>query len=74
MVNTGKLSLHESVQVSKTAIFFKELRELSVNFETITILSKGLIIIGNNLLSHQALHIWDHGLNFLTATSNGYNP
>ena len=40
-------------------------------FETITILSKGLIIIKNNLHSH---HIWDLWLNYPTVAFNGYDP
>ena len=42
--------------------------------ETITILSKGLNVIQNNLHSHQVLHIWGSGLNDLTASFNGYDP
>ena len=42
--------------------------------ETITILSKGLNVIQNNLRSHQMLHIWGLGLNYLTASFNGYDP
>ena len=42
--------------------------------ETITILSKRLNIIQNNLHSHQLLHIWGIGLNDLTAACNGYDP
>ena len=42
--------------------------------ETITILSKGLNVIQNNLHSHQVLHIWGLGLNYLTASFNGYDP
>ena len=42
--------------------------------ETITILSKGLNVIQNNLHSHQVLHIWGLGLNYLTASFNGYHP
>ena len=42
--------------------------------ETITIFSKRLNIIQNNLHSHQVLHIWVLGLNYLTAVFNGYYP
>ena len=42
--------------------------------ETITILSKGLNAIQNNLYSHQVLRIWGLGLNYLTAIFNGYDP
>ena len=42
--------------------------------ETITIMSKGVDIIQSNLHSHQALHIWGLGLNYLTASFNGYDP
>ena len=42
--------------------------------ETIAILSKGLIVIQNNLQSHQVLHIWGLGLNYFTASFNGYDP
>ena len=42
--------------------------------ETITILSKGLNIIQNNLYSHQVLHIWKLWLNYLTAAFHGYDP
>ena len=38
------------------------------------ILSKGLNVIQNNLHSYQVLHIWDLGLNYLTASFNGYDP
>ena len=40
----------------------------------ITILSKGLNVIQNNLHSHQVLYIWGLGLNYLTASFNGYDP
>ena len=43
-------------------------------FETITILSKGLHIIQNNLHSHQAQHIWDLWLNYPIVAFNGYDP
>ena len=42
--------------------------------ETVTILSKGLNVIQNNLHSHQVLHIWGLGLNYLTAFFNDYDP
>ena len=42
-------------------------------FETLAILSKGLNIIQINLHSHLVLHIWDLGLNYLTAAFNGYD-
>ena len=42
--------------------------------ETITILSKGLNVIQNNLHSRQVLHIWGLGLNYLTPFFNGYDP
>ena len=42
--------------------------------ETNVILSKRLNIIQNNLHSPQVLHIWDLGLNYLTAAFNGYDP
>ena len=42
--------------------------------ETITILSKGLNVIQNNLHSDQVLHIWGLGLNYLTASFNGHDP
>ena len=41
--------------------------------ETITILSKGLNVIQNNLHSHQVLHIRGLGLNYLTVSFNGYD-
>ena len=41
--------------------------------ETITIFSKGLNVIQNNLHSHQVLYIWGLGLNYLTDSFNGYN-
>ena len=41
--------------------------------ETITILSKGLNVIQNNLHSHQVLHIWGLGQN-LNTSLNGYDP
>ena len=43
-------------------------------FETITILSKGLHIIQNNLHSHQAQPIWDLWLNYPTVAFNDYDP
>ena len=42
--------------------------------ETIAIFSNRLNIIRNNLHSHQVPHIWDLGLNYLTAVFNGYDP
>ena len=41
--------------------------------ETIAIFSKRLNIIQNNLHSHQVLHIWVLGLNYLTAVFDGYD-
>ena len=41
--------------------------------ETITIFSKGLNVIQNDLHSHQVLHIWGLGLNYLTVSFNGYD-
>ena len=42
--------------------------------ETITFLSIGLNLIQNNFQSHQVQHIWGLGLNYLTASVNGYDP
>ena len=42
--------------------------------ETITVLSKGLNVIQNNPHSHRVLHVWGLGLNYLTASFNGYDP
>ena len=42
--------------------------------ETIASLSKRLNIIQDNLHNQQVLHIWDLGLNYLTAASYGYDP
>ena len=40
--------------------------------ETITILSKGLNVIQTNIYSHDVLHIWGLGLNYLAASFNAY--
>ena len=42
--------------------------------ETITVLSKGMNVIQNNLHSYQVLHIWGLGLNYLTVSFDGYDP
>ena len=54
-----------------TALTYEACSEI---IETITILSKRLNIIQNSLHSHQVLHIWSIGLNYLTAAFNGYDP
>ena len=72
-----KICLYElttCVRIPLDIEFFLLYEGRSEIIETITILSKGLNVIQNNLHSHQNLHIWGLGLNYLTASFNGYNP
>ena len=70
-----------NLKIENKHIFEKKNRTTSCVYEgcsetidTITILSKGLDVIQNNLHIHQVLHIWGLGLNSLTAFLNGYAP
>ena len=53
---------------------FPFIRRLFGNYCDSHHFSKRLNIIQNNLHSHQVLHIWVLGLNYLTAVFNGYEP